>query len=288
MIALAIGIVLSLIAWSTFGHEKTSDELPIFTSFQQYQDAIDQAQKLSLKHLQSYDSGNPMDEREKQDLAAAARLLDACAAYRPTNIALYLGAGKCYQAMGDDVTAVKRLQQGIAVTGPGFMDPAIKDTLVESYYVLSVSLFNLHQYDAALQEINAAIKMYGSPIYRTRRASIYVEQHRYKEAVQDLVGSMNLDPNYRPAQKLLKLLALTQDSYRDTAKQKLNAKDYRATVEACNKGLDIGLEDPILRALRAAACIELGDKKQAKVDVDILLKHDPTDKNALLLNARLK
>lgn len=262
----------------------------VITSGTEYRESLVKAEKLSLEPLEKLDAGGEITAQEKQNLAEAAKLFDAMSVAQATNIAPFMGAGKIYQALGQDEVAVQRLTQGLS-TVPKSPIPAVLDTAIESHYLLSVSYFNLKQYNPALDEVNKAIQMFGtpSPIYLTQRARILVEQRRYEEANGDLVEALKKDQTYRPAQQLVKLLAITivQDRT-DAASKALNRKDYQGAVKAASRGLEIEPRNLHLLAFRGAAYLMLGKKAEAKKDADLILFVDPTNEDGKVLRQRAK
>lgn len=290
MIVVAIAVVLALFAYNKFAPVPVdASGNPIVTNIDQYSETLDRAEKLSEQHLLDADQGKEMTDSAVKDLQKAAGMFDSLANFQTTNIAPYLGAGKCYQVLGNDDAAVKRFQQGLATVPP---DPiaAVLDTEIETYYLLSKSLFNLKDYAGSLKAVNSAIKLFPrSPIYLSQRARIYIQQHQYVEAARDLNDSIQIDPSYKLAQGLLKLIGISaSDAYAESAKKKLNEQDYKGVVADCDEGLRIAFGYPPLLILRAAANFKLGNKPEAKKDVDAVLRLHPDNKDALALRNLMK
>lgn len=290
MIAVSIAVVLALFAYNKFAPAPVDAAgNPIVTNADQYAETLDHAEKLSEQHLLDADQGKEMSDSAVKDLQKAAGMFDSLANFQTTNIAPYLGAGKCYQVLGNDEAAVKRFQQGLATVPP---DPiaAVLDTEIETYYLLSKSLFNLKDYPNSLKAVDSAIKLFPrSPIYLSQRARIYIQQHQYVEAARDLNDAIRIDPSYKLAQGLLKLIGISaSDAYADSAKKKLNKQDYAGVVADCDEGLRIAFGYPPLHILRAAANFKLGNKAEAKKDVDAVLRLHPDNKDALALQKLMK
>jgi tetratricopeptide (TPR) repeat protein len=283
------GVIFLVIAYFVWNAVAGGGNL-VITSGTEYRETLDKAERLSLKHLQDLDAGKPLEPKDKRDLAEAAKLFDALSVAQATNIAPFMGAGKIYQALGQDEVAIQRFVQGLS-TVPEHPVPEVLDTAIESHYLLSVSYFNLKQYDSALQEVDNAIKMFGrpSPIYLTQRARIYIEKRQYEVANDDLVAALKTDPTYQPAQSLVKLLAFSiVDERTEAAKAALNQKKYDEVVKAASQGLAVDPRNPALLALRGAAYLSLGKRAQAKQDADMLLLLDPDSGDGKTLADRLR
>ncbi|HVT14384.1 MAG TPA: tetratricopeptide repeat protein [Fimbriimonadaceae bacterium] len=286
VVGLAIIIVLGLFLYGRLGG---SSGRPIVTSITEYQETLKKAEALSAQHLIDADAGKEMNDVARKDLRQAAGLFDAMADFQPTNIALFTGAGKCYQVLGNDDAAIKRFEQGLATVPPKPI-PAVEDTQIETLYLLAKSQFNQKDYADSLKSIGQAIKLYPqSPIYFTLRARIYIQQKNYPNAASDLEKAIQLDPGYTLAASLLKLIAIdASDMMTSRAKQDFNKKDYKAVVADCDKGLRIARGYVPLLALRAASNLELGHKDLARIDVDEILKYHPDDPDGLRLKKLLK
>jgi tetratricopeptide (TPR) repeat protein len=285
-----IGIVVLLLIWGALGKGSDPNEVPNITSGTEYREVLAKAERLSLQHLVDLDNGIELTEVDKKDLREAAVLFDGLSQAQPTNIAPYLGAGKIYQALGNDDAAIKRFQQGLAVVPK---DPilAVKDTAIEMHYLFSRSLFNVRHYDEALSEINRAITQlpFGSPIYLSQRAAINIQLRKYKEANDDLVKALEIDPDHKRSKDLLKFLIRSAiDLHQSAATKKLNKKDYKGAIKDCNTGLNMAPNHPQLIALRGAAYLGLGNKAKAKADADTLAALDPNSQDAKTLYKQLK
>jgi tetratricopeptide (TPR) repeat protein len=290
LIGAAIAIVALLLIWGALGKGSDPNEVPNITSGTEYREVLAKAEKLSLNHLEDLDNGIELTELDRTDLRQAAVLFDGMIEAQPTNIAPYVGAGKIYQALGNDDAAVKRFQQGLATVPPNPI-LAVKDTAIEARYLLAKSLFNLKLYDDALKQIDVAIKMlpFGSPIYLSQRAAINIERRKYSEANEDLVKALEIDPEHKRSRALLKLLILnTKSLLRSSATKKLNEKDYKGAINDCNNGLLMAPDDRSLLALRGAAYLGLGNKAKAKADADTLRALDPENEDAKTLDEQLK
>jgi tetratricopeptide (TPR) repeat protein len=276
--------------WNALVGKPSDPNKPPINSQSDYQDVLNLAQKLSQSHLEAFDDGQPMSDSDQRDLQRAALLFDDLAEARPVNIGNYIGAGKCYQAIGKDTEAIRRFQQGLATVPPDPI-PAILDTAIETHYLLSVSFFNVHDNDASLKEVNTAINLYGrvSPIYLAQRANIYIQQKKYKEANDDLMKGLQVDPEHKKSKALLKLLLLgAGDQLQAVAAKKLTAKDYKGAIADCTQGLKIIADDPPLLAIRAAAYFDLGDKAKAREDLNRLKIVAPDSKDVQVLQKLLK
>jgi tetratricopeptide (TPR) repeat protein len=284
-----IGVVVLLLIWGALG-SSDSGEVGQITSASEYVQRLKEVQKLSKQHLEDFDEGVELTEADKDDLRKSAVLFDRLIEVQPTNIAPYLGAGKTYQALGNEEAAIKRFQQGLATVQKD-APPAVLDTAIEMHYLFSKSLFNLRLYKEALAEINIAIKAFtlGSPIYLSQRASIYVQMRKYKEARIDLLKALEIDPQHKRSQSLLKFLILNAvDEAQSRATKKLNKKDYKGAIAECNEGLRMSPNHLSLIALRGAAYLGLGDKPKAAADADTLEGLDPGNADAKTLRNQLK
>ncbi|MFI5387100.1 MAG: tetratricopeptide repeat protein [Fimbriimonadales bacterium] len=291
MIALSVAIVLGLAAWAAFGGKDSEGRVTI-TNDSQVAGVAQEAERLSLQHLKDYDAGAELSQQDKADVRRAAAHFDSLTAYKSKDIRTYFGAGKCYQAAGNDDAAIKRLRDGLATLPPPPVPAEFNDTAIEAHYVLSVSLFNKKDYEGAMKEVSTAIAMFpGSPIYLSQRASIYVQMRppKYVEAAHDLLRALTIDPQHKRSLGLLKLVGMAaSDAFKVAASDKLNKRDYKGVVQDCTTGLGIAPGYAPLLALRAAAYIELGKKAEAKDDIEALRRIDPNSKDAQTLDRQLK
>lgn len=271
------------------GSTPASNDQPIITSFAQYEEALQKAEKLSLQHLKDLDAGEPLTDPDKRDLREAALIFDSLADYQPTNIAPFTGAGKIYQALGADDTAIQRFREGLSTVPPSPIT-AVLDTAIETHYLLSVSLFNKHRYKEALDEVNRAIQMFStSPIYYAQRAAIFIQLGNNKAAYSDLSTALQIDGTNVKARRLMKLLLMSAtDDMRGSAEKKLNARDFKGVVADATKGLDVAPDYPVLLNLRAAAYLAMGEPDKARADVEHVLRVDPNNPDARNLKKHLK
>ncbi|HTQ10009.1 MAG TPA: hypothetical protein VMI31_08070, partial [Fimbriimonadaceae bacterium] len=266
LITIGLAVLILLIVW--FFESRGSG----LKSDVQAEDLMKQAQDLSLRHLQDYDNGAAMSEGDKEDLRKAAALFDSVCEYKPGDIRPWLGAGKIYQALGDDDAAIKRLTQGLADMA-SVQSPVLADTATEAHYVLSVSLFNKRDYADALKQVDIAIQRLpmASPIYLGQRASIEIQMKppRIADANHDLAVALKADPTNKRCLSLLKLLTLSDSQTALSAAEKDFAKgDYRSTVTECTSGLK-GVSGSVkLLMLRAASNKALGHPDLAIGDLD--------------------
>lgn len=265
------------------------DDRPIITSFAEYEQALQKAEGLSLQHLKDLDAGQPLTDPDKRDLMEAALLFDSLSDYQPTNIAPFTGAGKIYQALGNDDSAIKRFREGLSTVPPKPIT-AVLDTAIETHYLLSVSLFNEHEYKESLDEVNRAIQLFAtSPIYYAQRAAIFIQMGKNKAAYSDLSTALQLDSGNIKARRLMKLLLMSAtDDMRASAEKKLNAKDFKGVIVDASKGLDVAPDYPVLLNVRAAAYLALGQRDKARADVEHVLRVAPDNPDALNLERALK
>lgn len=279
-------------AWVVFSRSGSPSQIPIITNAAQATQAAHEAERLSLQHLKAYDAGETLSDLDKADLQRAAAIFDALSTYSRRFIATYFGAGKIYQALGNDDLAIQRFRQGLAAV-PTRPDSSTRDTATETHYLLSVSLFNKQDYPDALGEVGYAIKMLpmDSPIYLAQRASILIQMHppRYSEATHDLLVALRADPRHKRSLGLLKLIGISaSDAFMQSATDKFNKKDYKGVVQDCTSGLTVAANYPPLLVLRSASYLALGDRTKAKSDLDALLAVDPDNKDARTLLRKLK
>lgn len=270
------------------GPASNPNDRPIITNFADYEQTLQKAEGLSLQHLKDLDAGQPLTDPDKRDLQEAALLFDSLADYQPTNIAPFTGAGKIYQALGNDDAAIKRFREGLSTVPPKPIT-AVLDTAIETHYLLSVSLFNKHQYKESLDEVNRAIQMFPtSPIYYAQRAAIFIQLGNNKGAYSDLSAALQIDGENVKARRLMKLLLMSAtDDMRASAEKKLNAKDFKGVIVDATKGLDVAPDYPVLLNLRAAAYLALGQRDKARADVEHVLRVAPDNPDALNLKKAL-
>lgn len=291
IVALGFAIVLALVAWKAVSENQAKGGKPHISDSSQKAEVSREAERLSKKTLMDFDDGIPVPDSAKKDLSRAADDFDALSEYDAKNIATYMGAGKIYQVLGDDRKAIQRFQNGLAQVPNETLLPAVLDTVIETHYLLSVSLFKVGDMKDSLTEVNSAIKLFGapSPIYLAQRASIYIQLGNYKDANADLMEGLRVDPEDKRSKQLLGFLIRgASDALKQSATKKLQAKDYRGAVKDCTDGLRIAIDYPPLLVLRGAAYFDLGDRKKAKLDLDRLLIVAPDNKDTQTLQKLLK
>gem|GEM_PF-1724571 len=268
LITIGLAIAILLIVW--FVETRPA----VVNSDNQAALVMQEAKRLSLTHLEDFDKGIPPTESDKEDLRKAAVDFDSLSDYKPGDIRPWFGAGKCYQALGNDDAAIKRFEDGLNDMAPD-QAPVLVDTATEAHYLLSVSLFNKRDYQDALKEVNIAISRLPmvSPIYLSQRASIYVQMSppRYADALADLVRALKADPHHEKSLRLLKLITMSAQEALDEGLTDFGQKKYKPAIDACNKALAILPENVKLLLLRAACYSEIGQKTLADADKQKLM-----------------
>lgn len=111
------------------------------------------------------------------------------------------------------------------------------DTIKEAHYNLGIAYLEAGQYDRAVPEFEAAIKLDANFIgAHCALCRAYLEQNELERASASVTAALKLDATHHPA--ILLCAALTQ-SYYDKGKEHLNAEHWTEAVSIFQKALII-------------------------------------------------
>ena len=188
---------------------KSPEGNTIIASGDQYREGVQKATELLRDPLSKSAQRLPLDDTDKANLREATRLVDSLSRFKPQDIVTYLFAGKAYAALEDTVVAKERYEQAIANGKFDNSEPA-QASVVEAEFELSTILIRENEPKRAFELADKASKAFpNSAIYLTARASAEVQLQRYTEASADIAKALTIDPKYREANELKKLLLTT-------------------------------------------------------------------------------
>lgn len=216
---LRISILVSLgICLCGAGCSRSSEgDVPILQSPQDYATSLDEAQKLSQRHLQAFHNGEDLDEKARADLRSARSLFQGLMEYNSNSVGPVFGAAEIDFALGDLDTAERNYRQAINllhVDAPA----AEVATVAEAHNQLANLLVLKGSFKEADEHAKAAMQM--SPKnadYAVTRASAKTQLHEEGEATKLCALALSLDPSNKRALSLLKLL-------QESAKQEPSTK----------------------------------------------------------------
>lgn len=114
------------------------------------------------------------------------------------------------------------------------------DAIKEAHYNLGIAYLEAEQYNRAVPEFEAAIKL--DPNFIGAHAALaraYLEQNELESAGTAVAAALKLDANYQPA---LLLYGTIIEAYHDKGKAHLDDKRYTEAVAALQKAITLGAD----------------------------------------------
>lgn len=184
----------------------TPDGIPVISDPVTYAETNRQVAVLTQPRFEAFDRGDELTDSDKAALRRAVRMIDSAILYHPENPGHFLDAGRCYLILGDLDLANDRLQQCLmnaAVDGTNFA----KEGVADAKYLLSQVLAQKGAWQGSLDLINEANQTRPDvATYLTAKASAEIQLKKYAEARKDLNRALQIDPQYKRALQLQKLL----------------------------------------------------------------------------------
>lgn len=185
---------------------KTPEGLPLITDAASYNDAIRQEAAISEPIFAAFDRGEDVSDQDKAQLRKAARIADSANVLRPEKAGLYLESGRAYLILGDLDLADQRLQQCISNSRLQNADIATEG-VSDAYFLLSQVRAQQGLWKDSLALATQADKMRPDvATYLTGKASAELQLKMIVEAKKDLSSALKIDPTYRRALQLQKLM----------------------------------------------------------------------------------
>jgi tetratricopeptide (TPR) repeat protein len=188
-----------------------ADGVPLINNVDHYNQVVRQTDEMVRQRFATADAGGELTDEDRAQLREAAKLFDAMNYFMPRKIGPYLGAGKSYALVGDDVTAESRLQQ-LLNNVPLYENNAegIRAAM-EAKFVLSQIRFRQGKFQEAFALADEAVKAHPDiPNYLIARANAEVELRRIDDAKNDVGQALLIDPQHTQGRRLAKLLLATE------------------------------------------------------------------------------
>jgi len=204
------GLILGFVAvlWISNQPLKTPEGLPIITDMATYTNAMREATALTQKHFQDYDLGNPISDADKADLRKGAMLLDMANKLQPDKAGLYLDAGRAYLILGDIDEAEQRLLQCLSNSELKSSDLS-GEGVADAYFLLAQTRALRQDWKESLKLVTEADKRRPHvATYLTAKASAEVQLKMLPQAKKDLAAALSIDPTYKRALALQRLIEL--------------------------------------------------------------------------------
>lgn len=204
--------MLLLIIAGLVGCGPRNDAPPIIASPSEFSDTLDRVTKLSEGPLLKSDAGEELTEKEKADLAEAARLSEGMADYKPYNFATHMLAGKCYLALGQPQKAELKLREALATIPADSSVPMLVSSRAELQRLHSLAFERNGAYEEAERAAQEAVDAFpDNPDYLAQLASAKIQiasRESLKGAEDAIAHALEIDPENKRAKQLKTLLDL--------------------------------------------------------------------------------
>lgn len=182
----------------------------VITSGAEFQDRLEDLEKLSEEALVKADEGEPLEPADIENLKESIPEFQSLIAFKPSAITLYLGQGKVFQALDRHDDALMSFNAGILV-GDQLSGPEVKQAVAEMHYLASRSYAAKLQFEAAEAEAREAVSMFGAnPNYLAALASVEIQLEKIPAAKQHLLQALKVDHKHRRSNQLFKLIVAAE------------------------------------------------------------------------------
>jgi len=185
----------------------------IITTESGYNDGLREVLSLTHDGVANFNVGEELDQRQKDDIHRAIKIMDNMNSFRPSEAAGFFEVGLLNYIVGDSDTAKERIQQALnnAQLTPNLktkMEQAnLEGVIADSYHILALIAFDHQDYDSALKEVIASLTYVTTnhlsrPNIYVARARIEVQLKQNDLAQKDLDSAFAMDPLCPQAKKL--------------------------------------------------------------------------------------
>ncbi|MDR3689478.1 MAG: hypothetical protein P4L46_08880 [Fimbriimonas sp.] len=185
----------------------------IIVSESDYNNSLREVISLSHDGVANFNVGDDVDQKQKDDLHRAIKILDNMNEFKQTEAAGYFEAGLLYYIVGDSDTAKQRILQALsnAQLTPNLTTAAqqanLEGVLADAHHILGLIAFDHHDYNTAMQEVDLALDhVKKSHLIRPNiyvcRARVELELKKTKQAQEDIEAALASDPNSPQALRL--------------------------------------------------------------------------------------
>lgn len=187
---------------------QTPEGLPVISDMSSYNQAIQQAVALTQKHFIAYDEGDTLTDADKADVRKGALLFDTANKLEPDRAGFYLDAGRAYLILGEVEEAEQRLMQ--CLSNAQLPNSDLKaEGVADAYFLLSQVRAMQLDFKGSLQFVTAADKKRPRvATYLTAKASAELQLKMMAEAKKDLGLALSIDPTYKRALALKRMIEL--------------------------------------------------------------------------------
>jgi len=209
-----IGLILGFVVVLVLSNRpvQTPEGLPIISDMASYNQAIQQAVALTQKHFIAYDQGDTLTDADKADVRKGAALFDTANKLEPDKAGFYLDAGRSYLILGELEDAEQRLMQCLSnaqLPSSDFKAEGVAD----AYFLLSQVRALQQDFKESLKFVTEADKKRPHvATYLTAKASAEVQLRMMPEAKKDLASALSIDPAYKRALALKRMIELASKS----------------------------------------------------------------------------
>lgn len=190
---------------------------PIINSESDYMGALHQVLNLTHDGVANFNTGEDLDQRQKDDIRQAVKLLDSMNTFKESEAAGFFESGLLDYLVGDTDTAKVRIQQALnnAKITPNLKTPtaqaSLEGVIADSHHILGLIAFDRHDYDTASRELDEAIKVVtdnhlSRPNIYVARARVEVQLNKLDQARRDVRQAFAMDPSCPQALKLTTFL----------------------------------------------------------------------------------
>jgi tetratricopeptide (TPR) repeat protein len=192
---------------TTASCSRPSSEPLLIQSSSEYQDVLNEVERLTKGPLEKYDLEEKLEDAEKKDLRTAIQKVEGLVAFRPNNFANYFLLGKIYQALDEHEAALTNFRESIDLIAENASDQKMEVVYADAYALRSRSLERMGVYEEAESDIKKALTIYpDGPDYLAQLASVEIQLGKLTDARFHLARATSLFPDHARSLRLIKLI----------------------------------------------------------------------------------
>lgn len=177
-------------------------DVPLIRSEQEYQQTLQEAQRLAVPALSAVDLGNEPTPIQRADLETAEKMYEGIVAYKPTAFGPHATAGRIDQVLGDADRAIVHFQQAM-LNKPANPSADTRHVIAVTHYFFSLALFDRQLYgDAAAEARIALLTDPKNPDFLTALASALLQKGTKDGAETAVQKALAIKPDHKRAKQL--------------------------------------------------------------------------------------
>jgi tetratricopeptide (TPR) repeat protein len=189
----------------------TGDRIPLIRNEGEFSVILQEAQRLSEGPLRRFDQGEELSEQDRKDLRKASASFQGLIAFKPSAFGPRFGAAKVFHALGDRQRAGEQFERAL-MNQPQQPTPEHVVLIAEAHDSLARLLMLENRDELAAEHSEKAMALFpDNAEYWTTRAEIELNHDHVDQAKGYLSKALELDPDNRRAQRLVKLINLPDE-----------------------------------------------------------------------------